>query len=71
MSVRALTLRKAAERLGVHHTTLRRWIEDGTGPRALVLPGTLRRTIRIMPGDLDRFIDQNSRGRIPGGERVV
>lgn len=57
----ALTLRKAAKELGVHHTTLARWIRDGEGPKAFIKPGR-RTVIRIQKVDLEAFILRNSRG---------
>jgi excisionase family DNA binding protein len=57
----ALTLRKAAKVLGVHHATLARWIRDGEGPKAFIKRG--RRTcIRITVADLNQFIARNSYG---------
>jgi excisionase family DNA binding protein len=58
----ALTLRKAAKKLNVHHATLRRWIQDGEGPRTSVKQNTRRATYRIKVADLDDFIRRHSRG---------
>ena len=60
----ALSLRQASARLGVHHTTLRRWIQDGEGPRAMIKPGHRRSTIRIMVAELEEFIRLHSRRRL-------
>ena len=56
------SLRQAAQRLGVHHVTLRRWIASGEGPRALIKPNARRATIRIAEADLNTFIQRYSRG---------
>ena len=56
------SLRKAAKELGVHYTTLRRWIQLGTGPKALVKRNAKRSTYRITAKDLDEFVRRNSRG---------
>lgn len=61
MADTALSLRQAAKQLNVHHATLRRWIQDGEGPRAFVKPGR-RATYRIKLNDLERFISRNSAG---------
>jgi len=29
----------AAEQLGIHYQTLRRWVRDGRGPRCVLTPG--------------------------------
>ena len=58
----ALTLRKAAKVLGVHHATLAKWIRDGEGPRAFIKPSGSRYVIRIQQHDLDNFIRRYSRG---------
>ena len=34
-----IRLADVAEELGLHHTTLRRWVEQGKGPRYLKTPG--------------------------------
>ena len=57
----ALSLRQAAQRLNVHHATLRRWIKDGEGPKAFVKHGR-RSTYRILVNDLEAFIQKHSRG---------
>lgn len=59
---KAYTLRAAADVLGVCHTTLRRWIADGSGPRTFIQPGIKRSTYRIMPSALEAFVNQNSKG---------
>lgn len=56
------SLRQAAKQLGVHYTTLRRWIHTGTGPRALIKRNRKRSTYRITAKDLDEFVRRNSRG---------
>jgi excisionase family DNA binding protein len=58
----AHTLRQAAKRLNVHHTTLRRWVQDGEGPRTFVKPGLRRSTYRITAQSLEEFIRRNSVG---------
>jgi excisionase family DNA binding protein len=50
-----LTIRQAADLLGVSYWTVRSWIEAGK-LRAIRLPGRL---IRVHPRDLDRFIEAN------------
>ncbi len=62
MATKALSLRKAALKLGIHHNTLKKWIVDGEGPKAFVKPGVHRDVIRIMPEELDRYIRVNSLG---------
>jgi excisionase family DNA binding protein len=57
----ALSIRRAAKVVGVHHTTLARWIRDGEGPKAFIKRGR-RNVIRIQQDDLDTFIRRNSRG---------
>lgn len=57
------SLRQAAKQLGVHYTTLRRWIQMGTGPRTLIKRNSKRSTYRISAKDLDEFVKRNSRGR--------
>jgi excisionase family DNA binding protein len=57
----SLTLRQAAQVLGVHHSTVGRWIRDGEGPKALIKQG-VRSTYRITAADLERFTNRNSRG---------
>ena len=59
---RAYNLRQAAELLGIHHATLRRWIDDGIGPRAFIHHNTQRATIRITATELAAFQRSNSRG---------
>jgi excisionase family DNA binding protein len=62
MANTGFTLRAAARRLGVHHATLRRWIQDGEGPRTFIKQGR-RCTYRIAPTALETFIEQNSKGK--------
>jgi excisionase family DNA binding protein len=57
------SLRQAATKLGVHYTTLRRWIQLGTGPRALIKKNAKRSTYRIAAKDLDEFIRRHSKGQ--------
>jgi predicted site-specific integrase-resolvase len=56
------SLRQAAIKLGVHYTTLRRWIQLGTGPKALIKRNAKRSTYRISAKDLDEFVQRNSKG---------
>ena len=58
------SLRQAATKLGVHYTTLRRWIQLGTGPRVLVKKNAKKTTYRISGHDLDEFIRRNSKGKL-------
>jgi excisionase family DNA binding protein len=57
----ALSLRQAAKRIGVHPSTLLRWVVDGEGPRTFIKVGR-RSVYRIATKDLQQFIDQRSRG---------
>ena len=59
-----LTLRAAARELGVHPSTLRRWIDDGEGPVALIKQGPRRATVRIRRADLDAWRRRHSRGEV-------
>lgn len=59
--MKALSLRTAAKRLGIHHATLARWIRDGEGPRAFIKPGR-RSCVRIYQSDLESYIRRYSRG---------
>lgn len=54
---RWLTLNQAAQRLGVHPTTLRRWA-DGGEIQVLLTPGGHR---RFLTADLDRFAEERRR----------
>lgn len=56
------SLRQASKQLGVHYTTLRRWIQLGTGPRVLIKRNSKRSTYRIAAKDLEEFVRRNSRG---------
>jgi excisionase family DNA binding protein len=59
--MKAFSLRQAAKLVGVHHTTLARWIRDGEGPRAFIKSGK-RTVIRVQELDLEAFIRRHSRG---------
>ena len=62
-----LTIGQAAERLGVHPTTLRRWADDGDIP-IMITPGGHR---RFSVSELDRFQDERHRLRVVAGlERI-
>jgi excisionase family DNA binding protein len=61
-----LTISEAAELLGVHPSTLRRWTDDGDIP-AMVTPGGHR---RFAQEDLERFADQQRQHRLPGYEAL-
>ncbi len=56
-----LTLEQASERLGVHPTTLRRWVDEGAVD-AFFTPGGHRR-FRLV--DLERFEQQHHKSRCP------
>jgi len=56
-----LTLEQASERLGIHPTTLRRWVDDGQID-AFLTPGGHR---RFWLADLDRFEQEHHRTRLP------
>ena len=56
-----LTLEQASERLGVHPTTLRRWVDEGA-VEAFFTPGGHR---RFRLADLERFEREHQRGRCP------
>ena len=58
-----LGLKQAAERLGVHPTTLRRWADNGEIP-ALLTPGGHR---RFAVSDIERFADDHRRLRMVSG----
>jgi len=58
-----LGLKDAAERLGIHPTTLRRWADSGEIP-ALLTPGGHR---RFSVSDLERFADERRRLRMVSG----
>jgi excisionase family DNA binding protein len=57
----ALSLRNAAQELGVSCVTLRRWIHDGVGPRTFIKPGR-RPCYRIRREELLKFIEKHSHG---------
>ena len=62
-----LTIGQAAERLGVHPTTLRRWADDGDIP-IMITPGGHR---RFSVSEVDRFQDERHRLRVVAGlERI-
>lgn len=58
-----LSLRRAADRLGVHPTTLRRWADDGEVP-VMVTPGGHR---RFAVSDVDGFAEERLRLRVVAG----
>lgn len=58
-----LTLSQAADRLGVHPATLRRWADGGQIP-ALLTPGGHR---RFAAADIERFTQENRHGRSVSG----
>jgi excisionase family DNA binding protein len=58
---KALSLRQAAKTLSIHHATLRRWIQDGEGPKTFIKVGR-RSTYRIQKSDLELYIARRSRG---------
>lgn len=60
----SLTLREAAERIGVGYSTLRRWVDEGQGPRTFRGPTAVRgrRVIRIYEKELIAWIDRHSSG---------
>ena len=62
-----LGLRDAAQRLGVHETTLRRWADMGEIP-VMVTPGGHR---RFSAADLDRFAEERRRLRVVAGIEQV
>ena len=62
-----LPLKQAAERLGIHPITLRRWADNGELP-TLLTPGGHR---RFAVADLDRFAEEHRRLKtITGLERI-
>jgi excisionase family DNA binding protein len=61
-----LTISEAADLLGVHPSTLRRWADDGDVP-TMITPGGHRRFARA---DLERFADQQRQSRSPGYEAL-
>ena len=58
-----LTIGQAADKLGVHPTTLRRWADDGDIP-IMITPGGHR---RFSVTDIDRFKEQRHRLRVVAG----
>lgn len=60
---KALSLRQAAERIGVCHKTLRTWVEQGQGPPCIVIEGPRRNTYRIQQAALERWINANTRNK--------
>lgn len=58
-----LAIGQAAEMLGVHPTTLRRWADDGDIP-IMITPGGHR---RFSVTDIDRFKEQRHRLRVVAG----
>lgn len=59
---KALSLRQAAEQIGVCHATLRSWIAKGEGPRCVIIQGRHRSTYRIDAAELERWIEQRTKG---------
>jgi excisionase family DNA binding protein len=62
-----MTLGQAAKFLGVAHSTLRKWTDDGRVP-AIVTPGRHRRYLR---GDLELFLVRSGAGRQQSGPSVL
>lgn len=62
MKTTYLSLRRAAAEIGIHHATLARRIHDGIGPRALILTGVRRSTIRIQRADLNEYVRRHQFG---------
>ncbi len=61
------SLQEAAQQLGVHPTTLRRWADDGEIP-VMLTPGGHR---RFAVADVERFAEERRRLRmVPGIERL-
>lgn len=58
-----LTIGQAAERLGVHPTTLRRWADNGDIP-TMITPGGHR---RFGVDDVDRFQEERGRRQVVSG----
>lgn len=58
-----LPLKQAADRLGVHPTTLRRWADDGDIP-VTITPGGHR---RFAVSDIERFAEEHRRLRMVAG----
>jgi excisionase family DNA binding protein len=58
-----LSLNRAAQRLGVHPTTLRRWADSGDVP-VMLTPGGHR---RFSSADLDQFAEERRRLRMVSG----
>lgn len=57
-----ISLREAAQLIGVSHPTLRRWIDLNEGPLAIVKAAGTRKTYRIKREDFDRWVRRNSKG---------
>lgn len=58
-----LSLKQAADRLGVHITTLRRWADNGEIP-VMLTPGSHR---RFAISDIDQFAEERRRLRMVSG----
>jgi excisionase family DNA binding protein len=58
-----LSLQEAADQLGVHFTTIRRWVDDGAIPTMLT-PGGHR---RFLPDDLEAFAQTHRKQYIKEG----
>ncbi len=54
-----LSVREAAEMLGVHENTLRRWVDEGMLPVYRYGP---RKDRRVRRTDLERFLEQHKQG---------
>lgn len=61
-----LSISEAAEMLGVHPATLRRWADAGDVP-TMITPGGHR---RFSQADLERFAEQQRQSRLPGYEAL-
>ena len=58
-----LSLKQAADRLGIHPTTLRRWADSGEIP-VMLTPGGHR---RFAISDIERFSEEHRRMRMVAG----
>ena len=58
-----LPLKQAADRLGVHSTTLRRWADNGDIP-VMLTPGGHR---RFTVADIERFAEEHRRLKMVAG----
>ena len=62
-----LSIGEAAERLGIHPSTLRRWADDGDIP-FMITPGGHR---RFSAEEIDRFKDERHRLRVVAGMEKI